>query len=202
MTAALRRECLEALRCVVDVDATAHANLASPRLRAAQRHIAICPQCASLVDDADTELILARLAAVRPPPLRKLRIGLGSLAALQVAFAIPWLFGLNPFGQMGFHVATSHLTRDGAIGIIVGVAGLTAAIRPRQALAMLVTAAAAVVMQAFGSTIDENGDLVSLVFELFHVPVPIILALIGVLVFHRPAPIGPPDRPPRLRAVD
>jgi hypothetical protein len=98
-------------------------------------------------------------------------------------------------------VASEHLTRDGAIGVIVGVAGLTTALRTRHALAMLVTGCAAIGMQVLSFAIDENHDRVHPLFEVSHALVPIILALIAVFAMRRAAPVEPPSRGPSLRAV-
>jgi len=203
VTTSLRPACVDALRCVSDPrDHTEAAGATSPELRAARRHIESCPICASLVDDADAPAqILAELAAHRPPRTPLLRYALGVLAVAQTALALPWLFDVNPLGFLADHVASEHLTRDGAIGVIVGVAGLTTALRPRHALAMLVMAAAAIGMQVLSFAIDENHDRVHPLFEVSHALVPIIVALIAVFALRRPAPVDPPERGPRLRAV-
>jgi hypothetical protein len=155
-----------------------------------------------VVDDAESaEHVLATLAQHRPAPRPRLRTALGVLAVLQCALALPWLFGINPVAFLSHNVASEHLTRDGAIGMIVGVAGLTAALRTRHALAMLVTGAAAISMQVLTFAIDENRDRVHPLFELSHVLVPIILGLIAVIALRRSAPIDPPGREPGLSMV-
>ena len=95
----------------------------------------------------------------------------------------------------------SRTARDGAIGVIVGVAGLTTALRTRHALAMLVTGIAAIGMQVLSFAIDEHHERVHPLFEVSHALVPVILALIAVFAMRRAAPVEPPDRGPGLRAV-
>lgn len=185
-----------------DVARSNAARDASAELRAARRHVASCPSCASLIDDTGSaERVLATLARHRPTQRPRLRIVLGVIAALQCALALPWLFDVNPVAFLGNDVDSSHLTRDGAIGVIVGVAGLTTALRTRHALAMLVTGIAAIGMQVLSFAIDEHHERVHPLFELSHALVPVILVLIAVIAMRRPAPIDPPDRGPGLRAV-
>jgi hypothetical protein len=203
MTTSLRPACVDALRRISEAGAPEEQpSERSATWRAARRHIEMCPICASLVDDAiEPEQILAALAAHRPPHKPVLRIALGVIAAVQCAIAVPWLFGVNPLGFMADHVASEHLTRDGAIGVVVGVAGLTTALVTRHGLAMLVMGAAAIGMQLLSFAIDEDHDRVHPLFELSHLLVPVILALIAVFALRRPSPVDPPDRGPGLRVL-
>ena len=201
----LRPACLDALRALaVRTDDPARARLE----RDARRHVDTCPACASLVDDAESvDEILAAVRSRRPSRSTALRVVLGIAAAIQCLVALPWLFGANPFSFIdAMTVDASHLTRDGAIGIIIGVAGLTTALRPRHALAMLVTASAAVGMQVLSFAIDEGQERVHPMFETSHVLVPVVLVLIAVLALRKSPPISGPDRDGRstgrhLRAV-
>jgi hypothetical protein len=204
MTTSLRPACVDALRLL---GAGAPADEGAPHagsaeLRAARRRVAACPSCAAVVDDVGSpDAVLAALDEHRPARRPRLRTVLGLLSALQCALALPWLFDLNPLAFLAQDVASEHLTRDGAIGVIVGVAGLTTAVRTRHALAMLVTGSAAIGMQVLTFAIDENHDRVHPLFELSHALVPIILALIAVFTVRRATPIRPPTRDRNLRAV-
>lgn len=161
--------------------------------------------CAGLVDDPGAaDSVLTALASRRPPRSLALRRVLGVIAAMQCIVALPWLFGENLFGFLDSNgVAPAHLTRDGAIGIIVGVAGCTTALRPRHAVAMLVTAGAAVGMQVLSFAIDENHERVHPLFETSHVLVPIVVALVAVFALGRARPVPPSDRDAgrHLRAI-
>ena len=207
MTTSLHPACVDALRRLSagdrpGIDAREAGHDRTAELRAAQRHVASCPSCASVVDHNDAaDHVLAVLDQHRPPRRPRLRVLLGVLGALQCALALPWLFDMNPVGFLADNVASEHLTRDGAIGVIVGVAGLTTAIRTRHALAMLVTGCAAIGMQVLSFAIDENHERVHPLFEVSHTLVPIILALIAAFAMRRATPMDPPDRPPSLRAV-
>jgi hypothetical protein len=171
---------------------------------AARRHVERCPACAALLDDAGSpDAVLALLAGQRPARSARLRQLLGAVALAQCVVALPWLFGANPFGFLASSgVAPAHLTRDGAIGFVIGVAGCTTALRPRHAIAMLVTAGAAVGMQVIGFAIDERNEHVHPMFETAHLLVPVVLVLIATIGLRRDRPVAPPVRSGRhLRAL-
>ena len=195
MTTKLQTACVDALKLALIGDSVVdEVGPASPAVRAARRHVNACPACASALDDSAVADVMARLTALRTTAIPVHRAILGFIASAQCLFALPWLLGFDPIGSLGNHVAASHLTRDGAIGVIVGVAGVATALRPRHALAMLVMAIASIGMQAFGFAVDENQNRVSPLFELLHVLVPIIVAMIGVVAMRRPPPVDPPAR--------
>jgi hypothetical protein len=200
MTAA-RGSCVEALRVLAmqSGDDPVGNTVAVARAR---RHLDSCPRCGALLDDTGSgERALARLEMVRPARFPVVRGAMGVLAAVQCILALPWLFGIDPLASLGNNVTSAHLTRDGAIGIIVGVAGLATALRPRHAVAMLIMAIVSIVMQAFTVAIDGSNEHVGLVFELLHALIPVIVVLIGVVAFRRPRPVGAPDRSPGLHIV-
>lgn len=171
--------------------------------RAARRHVAQCPSCAGLLDDAEGDADAARvaLAAIAPRRPAMLRIVLGVLAVVQLALALAWMFGWNLLASSGVHAGDEHLARDGAIGVVVGIAGLVAAQAPRFAVPMLVMGAAAFGLQLLGFALDEHHGRVSALFEVQHALVFLVVLLIAVLAFRRPAPIAEPRRGPHLRAV-
>jgi hypothetical protein len=190
---ALRPACLDALRAI---SAGRDDPMQAAAAARARRHLDTCPVCAALVDDADSvDEVLAAVRRRRPSRSATMRAVLGVAAVLQCILAIPWLFGANPFAFVdSMEVDPSHLTRDGAIGIIIGVAGLTTAIRPRHAFAMLVTASAAVGMQVLSFAIDEGHERVHPLFETSHVLAPVVLVLVAVLALRKAPPVGPPGR--------
>jgi hypothetical protein len=196
-----RAACAAALRAVL-AEPSAHEDpTTAEERRRARRHVSTCPYCAGELDDEDTAVLLQRLDRVRPRRAPRLRVVLAALAGVQVAVALPWLFGWNPLGILGGHALAAHLTRDGAIGVIVGVAGITTAWQPRQAVPMLVMALAALGMQVFGFAIDENHDRVTALFEVQHLLVLAVTVGIALFALRRPGPITDPDRPPGLRVV-
>jgi hypothetical protein len=197
MTVSLHPTCVDALRVLGD-------DTASPAARAAQRHVDRCPACSALVDDADAaDAVLASLAGHRPSRSVRLRAVLGVISVLQCLIALPWLFGENPLRFLeSSSVASAHLTRDGAIGMIVGVAGLTTALRTRHAVAMVVTAGAAVGMQLLSFAIDQSNEHVHPLFETSHLLTPVVLVLIAIVGTRRAHPVGAPARGRRhLRAL-
>jgi hypothetical protein len=196
MSAPVPATCADALRAFASGSAT--------DARAARRHVERCPACAGALDDAGSaDAVLALLATRRPARSPRLRQLLAAVSLLQCAVALPWLFGTNPFGFLASSGVTSaHLTRDGAIGILIGVAGCTTALRPRHALAMLVTAGAAVGLQLVGFAIDEHNEHVHPLFETSHLLVPVVLVLIATIGLRRDRPVRARTRKERhLRAL-
>lgn len=144
-------------------------------------------------DDTDdpAEPLLGQLGAALPEPNPVVRGLVAVLSVLQLAVVLPWLVDADPFGLLGSSTA-SHLTRDGALGLAVAVAGLLAAWRPRWAVPCFLLGSAALVAQAlaglFDSTSAGSGGT-----ELVHVPSVILTCLIGLSGI-RLTPLGPGSR--------
>lgn len=144
-------------------------------------------------DDIDdpAEPLLGQLGAALPGPNPLIRGLVAVLSVLQLAVVLPWLVDADPFGLLGSSTA-SHLTRDGALGLAVVVAGLMAAWRPRWAMPCFLLGSAALVAQAvaglFDSTSAGSGGT-----ELVHVPSVILTCLIGLSGI-RLTPLGPGSR--------
>lgn len=174
----------------------------SDDVRRAKVHAATCLHCADVLDDDDAgERVLDNLAAHRPASHRVARAVLGLLAAVQFAVAVPWLFGSNLLGSIGGTVTTSHLTRDGALGVAVGAAGMLTAWRPSFSRAMVLVCTVPILVQFISALTDGLGDQVGYHFELVHLVTPVIVAL--AVVVGRP-PKGPtaervPPVPLRVR---
>ena len=116
-----------------------------------------------------------------------------------LALALPWLVGADPLGLLG-NVSASHLTRDGALGLVTAVAGLLTAWRPRYALAAALVSATALTAQIATALIDEHYRRVSFLAEGVHGLTVIVTVLVAWL--SRPlAPITSPGTRPSLRAV-
>jgi hypothetical protein len=128
------------------------------------------------VDDVDG--LLERLGEALPGPPSWLRWLVALLGVTQSVVALPWLVGADPFGLLEGST-TAHLTRDGALGLVVSVGGCLVAWRPRWALPCFAFASGAIVAQAVAGMFDEPGaGLAS--SELLHVPSLVLTCLIGL----------------------
>lgn len=146
--------------------------------------------------DADTEALLRRLDGALPAPSRVLLACLAVLGVIQLVLVVPWLVGADPFGLLGSS-ATDHLTRDGALGLVVAIAALLTAWRPRWAVPCFVIASLALIAQTVAGVIDDS-ITDSGAAEFIHLPSIVITVLIGLAAV-RLAPLGP--RHGRLRSV-
>lgn len=135
--------------------------------------------------------VLSSLQRHRPVVSRAMRIALGVGSMLQATIAGPWLLGANPFRALLGNASPEHLTRDGAIGFIIAVAGLVTAWRARYAFAMLGLCGAVVVMQALGGLVDDRHGNVAVSFEKVHALALLIVGLIVVVALHRERVPGP-----------
>lgn len=168
--------CREALAVLLD-DPTEHS---ADQLRRARAHAARCPRCSAALDEpAGAQRILDGLTPNHPVSSRIIRVVLAVIAAAQLVVAIPWLVGASivPDAQ----VAVAHLTRDGALGVAVGVLGLVVVWRPRYAVGALMVGCVIFVVQSLTMVFDEQANSVSLLFEITHLLVFAILGLIGIL---------------------
>ena len=115
-------------------------------------------------------------------------------------FAYPWLFGASLIPD--HNVALAHLTRDGALGLVIATAGLLVAWRPRYAVAALLVGSIVFVAQFASSFVDNQDQYVSAAFELTHL---LVFALLALLAFATAAERrGTPDSsrtPPTLHSV-
>ena len=136
--------------------------------------------------------VLERTAPLRlgPPPI--VRGALALVAGTQLVLAGPWLVGTDPLGSLGA-AEVSHMTRDGAFGVAIALAGLIAAWRHRHAIAAAIVATALVAAQFVTGVIDGHADRIAYWAETSHVLLPIILLLIFLCA--RPErSFGPDDR--------
>ncbi len=159
--------------------------------RRAQAHQSGCPLClaegvqrrdmadvADVADVADRAVTSSPARLIRPgvakPATRALLLG---LSAVQFGLAAPWLFGTNPYASLFGVVSDEHLTRDGALGVTMAVAGLLTAWRPRYSFAMLAVVGAVVLMQ-LGAGIADLGASGHTHFERVHILEAVLAALI------------------------
>jgi hypothetical protein len=175
--------------------------------RTARAHAARCPSCAGTVDDlshdeTDAATVLRSLAAHQTTPRRWIRTLLAGLSVLQLLLALPWLFAVNLLAGPDNHIGDSHLTRDGAIGLFLGAAGLIAAVRPRYVTPAIAVAAVGVVAQVVAGALDQHQAHVDAWFEMFHLLTVAILVLTAMIAGSRSAGLGNPTPTRTLRLLE
>lgn len=136
---------------------------------------------ADMAVDPVADEVLARLRRALPRPSWWIIGPLLVLSVIQAVAVLPWLVGRDPW-QLLSSTTDGHITRDGALGLVVAVAGLLAAWRPRWALPAFMLATLAVVAQAVTGLFDaaETDPGPSLAGELVHIPSILIACLIGL----------------------
>ncbi len=147
--------------------------------------------------DELADRVLERLAPAIGGPPPALRAVLLIVSFGQLVLALPWMVGADPLGIME-DASTAHLTRDGALGLAVAIAGLLTAWRPRYAVAAALVSVAALVAQIATAVIDDHFRRVSLLVEGVHS----FTVLITVLVALSTRPVKPlAKRQNRLRSI-
>jgi hypothetical protein len=145
-----------------------------PEVLAARHHASRCPRCSSAYDPVDANIAALGVLAVRDKETAPIfRVGLMAVAATQLVFAIPWIVGKSLLPDS--HVAVSHLTRDGALGLVIAALGLVTVWRPRYAHATRLMAFLVLGLQLAAGLDDRQAHLVSGVFEIVHLPVVLIV---------------------------
>jgi hypothetical protein len=137
------------------------------------------------------ERVHAQLSMKRPRWSVAVVALLGMCSALQAVIALPWLVGANPFRNVLGVASNEHLTRDGALGVMVAVAGFVVAWRPRYAFAMLALVAAATGMQILGGVVDAPESYTHVPFEFIHLLALVIALLIVFVAVRRDDAFGP-----------
>jgi hypothetical protein len=145
---------------------------------------------------SDAEFILAEIDRRR----RKSWVSRSVLAALsivQLALALPWLFG-NPGLWPEGGASAAHLTRDGALGVMYALAGLAVAQSTKRAWFALPLVFVVTCIQTFFGFFDHHNDQAFASFEVVHL-LGIVIA-VGIAYFVQPA--SRPRRRTQLRVVD
>jgi len=189
--------CRDALVVLLDGPTASDAG----RYRRARAHASACSQCASSYDDPEASRRVLDHAPPAlpglPPVLRGVVLG---LATLQLVLACPWLFGASVVPD--HNVAIAHLTRDGALGLVVACAAIVAAWRPRYLVSALLVGSVALVAQFASGLVDQQDRAVSAGFELTHTLSFAILALLAYASARlRLKPADPGGRPPTLHSL-
>jgi hypothetical protein len=136
----------------------------------------------------DDDAFLAALSSALPSPTKALRALIVTLALAQLVLVLPWLVDRDPFGLLETS-SPAHLARDGALGLVVAVAALLAAWRPRWAIPCFAIGSVTLVAQTLAGLID-NDPGGSTGRELVHVP-SIALTFLVALSAIRLTALGP-----------
>jgi bacteriorhodopsin len=107
------------------------------------------------------------------------------IASVQVFLALPWIFGETLIWGPRSDTAVAHLTRDGVIGLVLGLAGVAVALTPRLAYFALSICGLLVTLQAVAFIIDRANSTAHPVFETIHVLAVLITALVVIIAFPR-----------------
>lgn len=143
-----------------------------------------CPECASQEDAAVEEALGIRLDQLRGPA-QPLRVALTVFGAVQTFLALPWIFGVTPLWGPSDDTAVSHLTRDGVIGLVLGLIGLAVAWNSRLAYFAVSVCSLLVSVQIVAFIADRSGDKVHPVFETIHVLSILITVIVALVAFPR-----------------
>lgn len=151
---------------------------------AARSHLLNCPLCASETADDMVEHVSSRLDILRQPG-SLLRLTLLVIGGLQVLIALPWIFGATPLWGPRSDTSIAHLTRDGVIGLVLGLAGVAVSLAPRLAYFALSICGLLVSLQAVAFVTDRINSKVHPVFETIHVLAIVITVLVIIAAFPR-----------------
>jgi hypothetical protein len=166
----------------------------------ARAHASVCPRCADVYDDGDAaQRVLVRHRDEVPGPSLRLRALLAVVALAQLVLACPWLFGASLVPDHSVSIA--HLTRDGALGLLIACVALVAAWRPRYAFGSLIVGAVAIVAQFASGLVDRQDQAVSAVFELTHALSLLIVVLLAIMCATMRGSGRASRRPPTLHSV-
>lgn len=132
---------------------------------------------------SDAEFIISEINRRRKRWLPG-RIVLGALGAVQIFFALPWLFGLSPL-WLETLASSHHMTRDGVLGLIYGVSAIAVAANPRLAFFLFPVVVFALGLQIFFFFYDHDTGDVSHLFESIHLLGTAIVVGIGLFLLPR-----------------
>jgi hypothetical protein len=151
---------------------------------AARQHLLNCPLCASETADDMAQNVSSRLDLLREPG-GMLRLALMLIGGLQVLLALPWIFGATLLWTPSSDTSVAHLTRDGVIGLVLGLAGVAVAASPRLAYFALSVCGLLVSLQAIAFISDKVTSKVNPNFEAIHALALVITVLVIVAAFPR-----------------
>jgi hypothetical protein len=161
----------------------------------ARLHASRCPRCSSAYDTGITD-VASRSPHSPPEAAAPLRIGLAIIAGVQLALAGPWLLGHSIVPDA--HVAVAHLTRDGALGLVMGALGLVTAWRPRYVHSTILIGLLVGAAQLVSALTDQHTSPARPSFEVDHLLVVLILLgqfAIAINLARRATPTRGPTAP-------
>lgn len=123
--------------------------------------------------------VLRQVRVARPDPSPRLRFALAVVSIVQLAIAGAWLLGKVPFGQIVGSPTAAHLSRDAALGVVLGSIGAVVAWRPRWSLSLVPIVGAVVAVQTIGLIADGSNQQTGFHFELPH----LVAIIVGTLTF-------------------
>jgi hypothetical protein len=147
--------------------------------RAAKRHADSCAECSAFRAALDRFVPAAPPTARRTvfaPPPTALRVALWCFAAVNVVAGIPLLLRIDDVGMAG--ADPSHLTRDGALAVLLGVVAGVVAHQPRRARALSLVVLAIIALNVLGGSADVARGAVTAGFESIHVVNGVTAALV------------------------
>ena len=136
----------------------------------------------------DADAFLATLGPALPQPAMALRAAIATIGAAQMVLVAPWLVDRDPLGLLG-DSSPAHLARDGALGLVVAVAALLVAWRPRWALPCFAITSVTLVAQTVAGFVDSDA-MDNTGVELVHIPSIVLTALIALCAIRLPS-LGP-----------
>ena len=141
---------------------------------AARLHARRCPRCSAAYDPAHSgAAALGAITGRRSGPATMLLLGLLAISLAQLVLAIPWLVGRSLLPDS--HVAVSHLTRDGALGLVIASLGLVTVWRPRYVHSTRIVGLLVLGLQLIAGLADQQMSSISDSFEVVHFLVVIIV---------------------------
>lgn len=168
----------------------------------ARLHASQCPKCSGAYDPAHPQAdALCAVVTRRTRPSTTLRTILWTISVTQLVLAIPWLVGKSLLPDS--HVSVSHLTRDGALGIVIAALGLVTVWRPRYVHGTRLIGIVVLGLQLVAGIADQQMSSISASFEVVHfLVVIIVLGLFAVAadLARRATPSAKP-RPRALHAI-
>jgi hypothetical protein len=183
-------ECVEAQKTVLLSIADAI------KMEEARLHVRTCANCAGSELSSSVDII-AHEVTRRADRSTKGRFVLAILGAIQLVLALPWLFGTSPFWNATAGTDASHLSRDGAIGIVFGFVAFSVAYSPRLAVFALPITFVMLLLQTAAGVFDNSQEHVHANFEIVHIVGAAIS--IGIAILAKPKRVAKQSAP--LRAL-
>lgn len=155
----------------------------SNKMEEARLHVRTCTKCSGADNSTSLAGVIQEVSR-RADRSFKGRLTLAMLGIVQLVLALPWLFGSSPLWNSSAGTDTSHLSRDGAIGIMFGLAAISVARSPRLAVFALPITLIMLLLQAITGIFDDSQGHVHGNFESVHIISAVIS--IGIAILARP----------------